>query len=152
MSQKGPRKGPVKIYFRNFSIYLVCTLSNTVSTSSILSNTSQIEICLLKTEHPKFSYICQDDNGAIRRKKLSSYQPGDTDCSTETVTIATVNFWEWYTAGNFQSYKMSADEKHMLVYKNYQKQWRHSYFADYYVYDLEMDTEIVTADIRHSLK
>lgn len=94
------------------------------------------------------SYICTDDQGQIWRKKLSSYQSDKlSDCSTDGVRIASSTFVEWYKAGGYQSYTMSADEKFMLTYKNYQKQWRHSFFADYSVYDLVNDMAIESADV-----
>ena len=47
-----------------------------------------------------------------------------------------------------ESYTISPDEQYVLARKNYQKQWRHSFYSDYYVYDLVADKEIENADIR----
>jgi len=50
--------------------------------------------------------------------------------------------------GDFYGYEISPDEKFVFAYKNRMKQWRHSYFADYYVFDLSSESEIANANIR----
>ena len=43
-----------------------------------------------------------------------------------------------------RAFQLSPDEKFVLARNNYMKQWRHSYFSDYFVYDLVADKERVT--------
>lgn len=62
--------------------------------------------------------------------------------------IADETFAKWYSDKNFQNWDLSPDEKFVLVRKNYMKQWRHSFFADYYVYDIENAQEVAVAKIK----
>ena len=38
---------------------------------------------------------------------------------------------------SFRGCSISADEKFIFCYNNYMKQWRHSFYADYYIFDIE---------------
>ena len=38
---------------------------------------------------------------------------------------------------SFRGCSISADEKFIFCYNNYMKQWRHSFYADYYIFDVE---------------
>lgn len=98
-------------------------------------------------------YICtsseEDSKGQIMKTPFINYQDGGAVCFVAGVSelIAGKEFVDWYSANNLQSYRMSPDEKFILARKNYMKQWRHSFYSDYYVFDLTTNTEVTDADI-----
>ena len=92
-------------------------------------------------------YICYDKGYWC--KDIDSYESED-DCSKNSIPITKQNFHQWRSDNGLSLVGLSADEKYILAYKNYQKQWRHSFFADYFIYDVVNDIEITYADIRKS--
>ncbi|CAG5099345.1 Oidioi.mRNA.OKI2018_I69.XSR.g16466.t1.cds [Oikopleura dioica] len=120
-----------------------------------------------KSFNPTFSavnpnqYICtsrkQDGTGTdlpdgefeLYRVDIELYdavQQGDCASYGERITNSTKFSKEYKTAGG-QRYYLSPNEKYILYRNNYQKQWRHSFFADYYIWDIEADQELKTAHI-----
>lgn len=110
-----------------------------------------------KSFNPSFSkvnpnqYFCTENlaNGRfiIYRKDIDGYNGESDDCTTGYMVTKSEKFSEWYKNNEMQKYYLSPDEKYALARKNYMKQWRHSYFADYYVYDLINEQEISAAKI-----
>ena len=110
-----------------------------------------------KSFNPSFSkvnpnqYFCTENfaNGRfiIYRKDIDKYNGESDDCSTGFMVTKSDKFSEWYKNNNMQKYYLSPDEKYALARKNYMKQWRHSYFSDYYVYDLINDRQMSAAKI-----
>ena len=72
-----------------------------------------------------------------------SGSPDYNKCNTENAIKITKegfkNFRDEYAEMQkpFRGCSISADEKFIFCYNNYMKQWRHSYYADYYIFDIE---------------
>ena len=57
----------------------------------------------------------------------------------KAVKITGDKFAEWREEHKFTSCSLSKDELYVMCYNNYMKQWRHSFYADYYVWDVAGD-------------
>lgn len=98
-------------------------------------------------------YICTSSDETTKdhvfKTPISNYTDGGS-CYFDglSVPVAGANFVSWKDINHMESYTISPDEQYVLARKNYQKQWRHSFYSDYYVYDLVADKEVENADIR----
>ena len=59
--------------------------------------------------------------------------------NNDAVKITGDKFAEWREEHEFRSCSLSKDELYVMCYNNYMKQWRHSFYADYYVWDVVGD-------------
>jgi hypothetical protein len=66
--------------------------------------------------------------------------------SGEAITNST-KFSQEYNSVGGQRYYVSPNEEFILYRNNYQKQWRHSFFADYYIWDIKTDARLTDAEI-----
>merc|ERR1711953_1012045 len=119
-----------------------------------------------KSFNPSFSavnpnqYICtsrKNNDGTdlptgefrLYRADIDKYdlvEQGQCGTIGEPIT-ATVKFSQQYKTDGGQRYYISPDEKFILYRNNYQKQWRHSFFADYYIWDVANDVKLVNVEI-----
>ena len=82
-------------------------------------------------------------DGTYYKRPVEGYTVGLADydkCDNEnSVKITGDKFAEWREEQEFRSCSLSKDELYVMCYNNYMKQWRHSFYADYYVWDVKGD-------------
>jgi len=114
-----------------------------------------------KSFNPTFSavnpnqYMCTstknmgDGEFMVYRNDIDNYKLAEEagcENSGEPIT-KTVKFSQEYIKVGGQRYYISPNEKFILYRNNYQKQWRHSFFADYYIWDIDNDEKLTSAEI-----
>lgn len=119
-----------------------------LATGTFLSGKAELTIadyCDIKTSTPTMikemrpladgiSYACISDDG--QKIEVFSYKTGK-----KTSTLFDINTIKGELKINeFDGYKLSANEKKILLWNNVSKIYRHSFKADYYVYDIMRGT------------
>lgn len=102
-------------------------------------------------ENPQ-NYICTDSSGNYYSRPVEKYNiEADAEnynsCTDGATKISSDGFEAWRndimaSGKNARSCSLSADEQWVWCSNNYMKQWRHSGYADYYVWDNKNDKQI----------
>jgi len=95
------------------------------------------------------NYICSS-GGHYYSRPVDKYLIGQDNydsCTDGATKITTDGYKTWRdgimdSTKNPGSCRLSADETMVFCFNNYMKQWRHSFYADYFVYDIEGDKQI----------
>ena len=95
-----------------------------------------------------------DGEFVLYRNDIDNYKiVEDSGCASSGEAITkSVKFSQEYKSAGGQRYYVSPNEKFILYRNNYQKQWRHSFFADYFIWDIETDAKLGSAEISNHLQ
>ena len=92
------------------------------------------------------NYICTSDghyySRPIDKYNIDTNTAKYSDCTDGSEKLTKDGYSTWRKSLDPVSCSLSADEKRVFCYNNYMKQWRHSFYADYYVYDIEAEKEV----------
>ena len=100
-------------------------------------------------------YVCTVE-GEYYRRPVTEYNIENDDydkCDgSGSIKITGDNFKVFRDDNEFIGCSISKDEEFIFCYKNRRNQWRHSFYADYYIYDIVADQQVTTHDSQAKLK